>query len=293
MESSYSQMLGRRAGRASMVGLLGAAGLVFGITLRERLPARTVLPPAPLRVCADPDNLPFSNSRLEGFENRLVDLIAIELGRPVSYTWIRRRPEFARHTLRVDRCDMILGVPVTSQLTLPTVPVYRTGYVMVYRADRGQDFQSLDDPRLSRLRVGVHVGAEDYAGSPARALFSRRIRNVSFFTVYRDDPVPDNPDPLIRAVAAGDVDVAIAWGPVAGYFSPAESVPLKIVPITRASDLTLLPMQEVSLGVRHGDDSLKAQLDMVLQRREPEILSLLQYYHVPSSAVVTSTLARK
>ena len=136
---------------------------------------------AALGICADPNNLPFSNDRGEGFENKLAELIGRDLGRPIRYTWMPQRRGFVRNTLRAGRCDIIMGVPASFELARPTEPYYRSTYVFVSRRDRHLRLTSLDDPRLKALRIGVHVIGADRrpagrrAGAPAHRAQRRRL----------------------------------------------------------------------------------------------------------------------
>ena len=175
-----------------------------------------------LRVCADPNNLPFSNQRLEGFENRLADLIAAELHRTVQYTWWAQRRGFFRNTLRAGVCDIVLGVPHHFDLALTTRPYYRSTYVFVSRHDRGLNIHSFDDPRLRQVKIGVQLIGDDYTNTPppAHALASHKIiGNVVGYPIYGNYAEDSPPARIIEAVAAGDPDVAVVWGPLAGYFA--------------------------------------------------------------------------
>ena len=264
-----------------MVALVVALATIAGITACStgELQARRVL-----RVCADPNNLPFSNEAREGFENRLATLVAEELDADLDYTWHAQRRGFIRNTLRAGECDLVMGVPTSFELALPTSPYYRSSYVFVYRKDRGIDVRSFDDSVLRSLRVGVHFIGDDGANTPpAHALAARgMIENVRSYSIYGDYSEPNPPARLIEAVARGEIDVAVAWGPLAGYFAPKQPVPLEIVPVSPQIDLPFLPFVfDVSLGVRRGEDSLRAELDRVLRRRSADIEAILREYGVP------------
>ncbi len=248
-------------------------------------PARTAtgVQAATLRVCADPNNLPFSNRAGEGFENALATLVAGELGKTVAYTWFPQRRGFVRNTLASGRCDVIMGVPAHYELAATTTPYYRSSYVFVTRVDRGLDIDSFDDPRLARLRIGVHTIGDDYANvPPAQALAARGIvGNIRGYSIYGDYSRPDPPRDLVDAVARGEVDVAIAWGPLAGYFATREQPPLA-VRIARPTGLATAPMTfAIAMGLRRGDDELRATLDGVIARRHGDIDQLLRRYGVP------------
>ena len=237
-----------------------------------------------LRVCADPNNLPFSNKAGAGFENRLAEMLADDLDARLEYTWWPQRRGFVRNTLRAGTCDVVMGVPMSFELAMATRPYYRSTYVFVTRKDRALDITSLDDPRLKRLRVGVTVIGDDYANSPPAHALARRgiVRNVTGFSIYGDYSQPNPPARLIDAVAAGDVDVAVAWGPMAGYFARAAKVPLALEPVTPAIDIPYLPFVfDISLGVRREDTALRDEIDAFLARRRPAIDSLLAHYGVP------------
>ena len=244
-------------------------------------------PSRTLRVCADPNNLPFSNERREGFDNVIAQLIAGELGAELEYTWWAQRRGFIRNTLGADECDLVFGVPPGSERALATRPYYRSTYAFVTRPDLAPPIRSMDDARLRRLRVGVHLIGDDYTNTPpAHALARRGITdNVAGYTVYGDYREPNPPARLVEAVARGDVDVAIVWGPLAGYFAPRQSPHLTVTPLAVESDGPALPFAfDVAMAVRRGDDSLHAKVEAVLQRRRGTIDSILRAYGVPLAA---------
>jgi mxaJ protein len=239
---------------------------------------------AVLRVCADPNNLPFSNKQGQGFENVLAQLVARDLHRAVSYVWWPQRRGFIRNTLRAGTCDVVMGIPSSFELAQATAPYYRSGYVFVSRRRDHLRLASLDDPRLKRLRIGLHVIGDDYNNvPPAEALAARGVvGNIAGYTVYGDYSTPNPPRRLIDAVARGEVDVAIAWGPLAGYFARQEPEALDLVPVSPQIDLPFLPMVfDISMGVRRGDTGLRDALDGVIAHRRAEIRALLRRYGVP------------
>jgi mxaJ protein len=242
-----------------------------------------------LRVCADPNNLPFSNSRGEGFENRLATLIARDLGDTVAYTWWAQRRGFVRNTLKAGSCDLIMGVPAGMDMVLRTAPYYRSTYVFVTRRDRRLTVRSFDDSVLRRVRVGVQLIGDDGANTPPAHALSRRgiIQNVKGYTVYGDYATESPPSRIIEAVARGDIDVAIAWGPMAGYWARRSPVALTLTPVHPQIDARFLPFVfDIALGVRRGDATLRAALDSILVRRRGEIHRLLDEYGVPRLDVV-------
>jgi quinoprotein dehydrogenase-associated probable ABC transporter substrate-binding protein len=259
--------------------LLGTAGCAAkGHADAPARPSRT------LRVCADPNNLPFTNQKQEGFENKLADLVARDLHATVRYTWWPQRRGFIRNTLKAGQCDVVTAIPSSFEMALATRPYYRSTYVFVYRKDWGIDVRSFDDPALKKLRIGVQMIGDDGTNSPpAHALASRGIiDNVTGYSVYGDYSQPNPPARIVEAVAKGEVDVAVVWGPLAGYFAPRQRVPLELVPVSPQIDMPFLPFVfDISMGVRRGDKKLQAELDQVLERRRPEIDALLDRYGVP------------
>jgi mxaJ protein len=241
-----------------------------------------------LRVCADPNNLPFSNQRLEGFENRIAELIAHEMNLPVEYTWWAQRRGFIRNTLRAGTCDVVIGVPSSFELALTTAPYYRSTYAFVYRSDSGFQLRSFDDAILRSLKIGVQMIGDDSANSPpAHALSNRQIiQNVRGYHVYGDYARPNPPAAIIEAVARGEIDVAVAWGPLAGYFAKKQRVALEIVPVSPEIDLPFLPFVfDIAVGVRRGDEAFRDQLDEILRRNRDRVEKILDEYGVPRVGV--------
>ena len=258
--------------------IAAASALAGGLAAWAGTPAQA------LRVCADPNNLPFSNVRGEGFENELAELIASDLGRKVSYFWWPQRRGFISHSLRTGACDLVLGVPASFELAATTRPYYRSTYVFVYRRDRGLGISSLNDPRLKKLRIGLHAVGDDYANvPPAQALANRGIvGNIVGYSIYGDYSKPNPPAALIDGVVRGDVDIAIAWGPLAGYFAKRASVPMVVVPVTPAVDGPALHFAfDIAMGVRRQDQALRRELDAFIVRHKSDIRRLLHRYGLP------------
>jgi quinoprotein dehydrogenase-associated probable ABC transporter substrate-binding protein len=237
------------------------------------------------RVCADPNNLPFSNQAGEGFENKLAELIAGTLGEKVTYDWHAQRRGFVRETLKAKQCDVVMGFPKKADMLATTKPYYRSTYVFVTRADRHLDISSIKDPRLHSLKIGVQVIGNDGANTPPSHALAKQgiIDNVVGYTVYGDYSNPNPPARIVEAVENGDVDIAAVWGPLAGYFAKRSPVPLTVTPITETESFTPLIFQyDIALGVRKGDHALKSKLDDILVQKRPEIAALLQSYGIPT-----------
>jgi mxaJ protein len=231
----------------------------------------------PLRVCSDPNNLPFSNRAGEGFENRIAELIAKDLGKQVVYTWFPQRRGFVRNTLKANKCDLIMGEPVGFDLAAVTAPFYRSSYVFVTK--RGAVVPTgLDDKRLADLEIGIHAIGDDYANvPPARVLAANGfVDHIVGYPLYGDYREPSPPSKLIDAVANGEVDVAIVWGPLAGYFAAKHD--LVVTPIV--SDAPGMQFA-IGLGVRRDDKVRKTAMEHELTKLQPKIDRILADYHVP------------
>jgi mxaJ protein len=237
-----------------------------------------------LKVCADPNNLPFSNERQEGFENKIAELVARDLNAKVRYTWWAQRRGFVRNTLNARQCDLLIGIPSSFERTSTTVPYYRSTYVFVTRRDRHIRISSFDDAVLKTVRIGVQMVGDDFTNTPPAHALSKRniIQNVRGYSVYGDYRQPNPPARIIDALVKGDVDLAIAWGPLAGYFAKQATAPLEITPVSPQIDLPYLPFVfDISMGVRRGDTELRDKLNAILVRRRGEIDRILYQYGVP------------
>lgn len=235
-----------------------------------------------LRVCADPENLPFSNRKGEGFDNRIAAMLAQELGDTVAYVWWPQRRGFVRNTLRARECDVLLGVPAGFDPVLETKPYYRSSYSLVYPSALAPALTSLDDPRLRQLRIGVNLIGEDYTHTPpVHALLKRRISsNVTGFSTFYGEE--HHPGEIIDSLASGSIDVAVVWGPLAGYFAKRSPVPLTVVPLPDDSTSGLQFAFDIGVGVRRADKELRSRLDTILDRRRPDIERILREYNVPT-----------
>jgi mxaJ protein len=238
--------------------------------------------PRTLRVCADPENLPYSSRDKAGFENAIVEIVARALDARVEYVWWSQQRGFAHKTLGAGSCDLWPGVATAVTTMETTTPYYRSTYVFVSRRDDHLDIASFDDPRLKAARIGVQMIGNDATNTPpAHALARRGITaNVRGFMIY-DAGSHVSPSPIMQAVADGTVDVAIVWGPAAGWFAQQSKIPLALKPTPR-NDGGEWPMTfDISMGVRKGNDVLKADLDRALAKRHDAIAGILDRYGIP------------
>jgi mxaJ protein len=236
-----------------------------------------------LRVCADPDNLPYSQRDESGFENRIAHLIADDMGVKLSYFWQEQRRGFVRKTMGAGECDVFIGVPAGFERVLTTKPYYRSTYVAVVR--RGTTpFSGFTPEALRGRRLGVQLIGNDLAASPPGHALTQAgaIDNVRGFTVYGDGPAAQR---MIDALAAGKIDMAFVWGPQAGYFAHRASVPMAMSPTTAPPGLPAPFEYSIAMGVRKGDTDLRDRLDEILQRRHADIERILASYFVPTVAL--------
>ncbi len=243
------------------------------------LAATSLMPAATLRVCADPNSLPFSNQQREGIENRLAQIVARDLGAQLEFVWWPQRGHLIKNTLADNRCDALMGLPFGMPGALTTVPWYRSTYVFVQRRRNTPPAPSLTDDRLTDMRIGVHMVGEGYA-PPAIVLGRRGL--ASRLKGYRLFGSPDEANPparLFEAVAHGDVDIGIAWGPLAGYFSRHSD--LELTPVSPSSYLGVPFTYSISAGVREGDTALRDSLNAIFRKECASIHSLLAEYAFP------------
>jgi mxaJ protein len=231
----------------------------------------------PLKVCTDPDNLPFSNRRGQGFDNKIAELLGNELGRPVQFVWQRAGRGFVRENLNKGVCNALVGVPVQFRPVLTTMPYYSSSYVFVTRKSNAPKLESFDDPRLQKMKIGVQILYDDYA-PPARALARRQLAaNIVGF-----DTTGAQSRDIIDAVAHGKIDTAVVWGPLAGYYASRSRVPLTLSPVVPELDPPALPFRfGMAVGVRKSDQNLKKQIESVLVKKHAAIERILHAYSVP------------
>jgi len=236
--------------------------------------------PRELRVCADPENLPYSDRAGRGFENRIAEELAQAMHRKLVYHWSRMGRGFVRNVLNKRECDLLVAVPANFRAVRTTRPYYRSQFVFVTRRADKLNIDSLDDPRLRKLRIGVQALEEDFT-PPGQALGRRGIvTNIIAFDSTAADPAA-----IVRAVAQHKVDVSIVWGPLAGYVTKHERLALQLNPVTPEVDPPGLPMTfAIAMGVRQDDAALRDALDAAIERRRGDIDAILDRYGVPRIA---------
>ena len=267
----------RRRPLAALLCLAVALAPAAAATAAGSTAGRQALTTNRLKVCADPANLPFSNEALEGFENRVVDLVAEELGLEPRYTWYPQSTGFVRNTLRVRQCDLISGITTTSETVQNTNAYYHSVYAMVYRRDSGLEARTIGDPALADLAIGV------VAGTPPADIVSRlglmgRVRPYQLVTDTRRARPAEQ---ALADVAAGDTDVALIWGPIAGYYAKTHPEDdLVVVPLLGEDDAVRLDYS-VSMAVRYNETEWKHTVNRALAARADDIRAVLVDYGVP------------
>ena len=258
-----------------LAGLLSAA-LVTSVRLA---PAQRIdlVDRAALRVCADPANMPFSNDKGEGFENKIAEMVAGELKVPVEYTWFPQATGFIRQTLAAKRCDVVMGYAQGDELVLNTNPYYRSTYALVYRPGAGLDgVDRLADARLSGKRIGV------VAGTPPATVMAGLglIQQAKPYPLLVDRRYDSPGERMIGDIRSGDIDAGVLWGPMAGYFAARGGDKLAVVPLTKETAGARLAYR-ITFGVRQLEDDWKRQLNALIARRQGDIDAVLLEFGVP------------
>lgn len=276
---------------AARLSLVSLAALALAWTVPPagaQTPMGELVDHSAFRVCADPSYLPFSNEAGEGFENKLADLFAAELKVPVVYDWYPRSQGFTRITLRSRNCDVVMGVVSGDELMQNTNPYYRTTYVLVYRQADAARFGAMDAPGVADARIGVVAGTP-----PANLLLKRGLmKNTTSYQLLVDTRVDNPPRDMVQDLADGKLDMALLWGPVAGYWVRQAKVPLALAPIPSDPRAGLRMDFRISLGIRPNEPTWKHELERLIRRLQPQITAILTDYGVPlldsSGNLVTS-----
>ncbi len=256
-----------------MAGAILAAAVAFCLSGAGSAGATPVL-----RVCADPDNMPFSNSKYEGFENKLAELIAERLGDRLEYSWFEETTGYVPNTMGNDACDLVMGYAQGTGLIEDTNPYYNTSYVLIYRED-DPDFhgvESLADPRLKNKRIGL------FARTPPASILAMHglASNAKAFETYAGDSATKAAEAMIGEIASGKLDAGILWGPVGGYYAQRAKVPMALVPLVKeiAGPSTIYG---ITMGVRPDEPQWKHRINKVLAENQHDINVILQGYNIP------------
>jgi quinoprotein dehydrogenase-associated probable ABC transporter substrate-binding protein len=263
--------------------LLLAAGALLGAAPVAAQGLRPdVLKPGIIRVCADPDNMPASNQKGEGYENKLAELIGKAWNSKVEYAWWPVRRGFFARALNGRYCDVAITAPTKLDLAAVTKPFMRSAYVIVYRKDSGLNLTSLSDTTFRRLRIGINLLNSDAENTPpAMALSTHGVVGnlVGFQTFYSEGG--ERPEDIINAVVDKKVDVAIVWGPLAGYFAKRAGAPL-VMNVVESDSASGIPFAySLGMATRRREKALRDSLQAVIDQHGPEIQQILKDYNVP------------
>jgi len=257
------------------LALLGL-GVVGSPSFAAEGQGRQALTTSVLRVCADPSNLPFSNDKLEGFENHIVKALGEHLGLSVRYTWFPQSIGFVRNTLRLRECDLISGITTTSELVQNTNPYYHSTYTMVFRADSDITATSMADPQLRDKKLGVVAGTPPANILAQLGLLKQVVPYQLVADTRRDAPAKD----AVLDVGNGKTDIAFIWGPIATYHAKASKAPLTVVPLTNETKAARLNFR-VSMAVRYNETDWKHAINDAIAEIQPQIDEILREFDVP------------
>jgi quinoprotein dehydrogenase-associated probable ABC transporter substrate-binding protein len=260
--------------RSVLMALLGVALIYAGRPVAAQ--TTDIVDRTALKVCADPSNLPFSNDKQQGFENKIADVIGTALGLKVEYTWFPQVIGFVRNTLQAHRCDLVMGTVAGDDIMQTTNPYYFTTYVMVYRSDKGLAFDGLQDPRLAGLRLGV------VSATPPSDLLVRHdlMAHAKPYQLTVDTRAESPTHQMVQDVVDGTIDVGFLWGPIAGYYRKHDELPLTLVPLKDEPGAARMKYH-IAMGVRGNEPDWRRRVNAVILKQQPQITTILREYGVP------------
>jgi quinoprotein dehydrogenase-associated probable ABC transporter substrate-binding protein len=271
---SWLALLGAAVVGAAVVGVAGVRLHAQGVGLDAEF---ELVDPKVLRVCADPNNLPFSNEKGEGFENKIMELMAAKLDKKLAYVWYPQATGFVRNTLGARRCDVIPGFPQGDELAQVTNPYYRTAYALVIKPGTGlDDLDSLADPRLKEKRIGIVAGTPPATYLAVNGLMSK----AKPYPLVVDTRVDSSAQAMMRDLASGDIDVGVLWGPMAGYYAKQANPPMRIALLRKEIGGPRLAFR-IAMGVRAADQNWKRQLNKLIADNQADINRVLLGFGVP------------
>jgi len=254
---------------------IGAPGKTPGSPLPQG--AFELVDPKVLRVCADPNNMPFSNSAGEGFENKIAALLARELGKTLSFTWYPSSPGFVRRTLAAYRCDLIMGMPQGDDIVQVTNPYYFTSYALVFTPGHGLDgIETLTDSRLKDKRIGIIAGTPPATNLVLDGLMAK----AKPYPLVVDTRYDSSTIAMMQDIADGSIDAGVLWGPLAGYYAKQAKSPVTVVPLLKEPNGPRMHYR-IGMGVRYSDQEWKRELNRLIKVKQADITALLQDYGVP------------
>jgi quinoprotein dehydrogenase-associated probable ABC transporter substrate-binding protein len=267
------------ATKSIAIAILALVGLALpdGAGAQDAEGSIELVDPHVFRACADPRDLPLSDEAGEGFENKIADLFARKLGKPVAYTFYPDATGFIRNTLNAYRCDVVLGIAQGDDLVQPTNPYYRTSYAAAYHKDgplKGMD--SLSDPRLKTARIGI------VAGTPPATYLAMNglLGQIKSYRLGVDTRYDSSTHDMMDDLEKGEIDVALLWGPFAGYYASKAKNATEVVPLVKEQGGPPM-VYRIVMGVRHSDQNWKRALNKLISENQDEIQAILRSYGVP------------
>jgi quinoprotein dehydrogenase-associated probable ABC transporter substrate-binding protein len=229
-----------------------------------------------LKVCADPNNLPYSDEKKEGFENKIAELMGGELGLKVDYAWFPQVIGFVRNTLRARLCDLVMGTVAGDEIMQTTNPYYFTTYVMFYRSDKALAIEGAQDARLTGLRLGV------VAGTPPADLLVRHelMSHTKPYALTVDTRAESPTHQMVQDVIDGTIDVGFLWGPIAGYYRKHDNLPLTLVPLKDEPGAARMEYH-IAMGVRANEPEWRRRINAAILKRQGDMTAILRDYGVP------------
>jgi quinoprotein dehydrogenase-associated probable ABC transporter substrate-binding protein len=229
-----------------------------------------------LKVCADPNNLPFSDEKKEGFENKIAELMGAQLGLKVDYVWFPQVIGFVRNTLRARLCDLVMGTVAGDEIMQTTNPYYFTTYVMLYRSDKALAAEGPQDPRLASLRLGV-VG-----GTPPADLLARHdlMAHTKPYALMVDTRFETPTHEMVQDIIDGTIDVGFLWGPIAGYYRKHDTLPLTLAPLKSEPGAARMAYH-IAMGVRANEPEWRRRINAAILKRQADITAILRDYGIP------------
>ncbi len=267
------------AKRACAAGSIVLTAAILGAGFSQNAVAQTsdLVMRTQLRVCADPANMPFSNDKGEGFENKIAELIGESLHIPVVYFWFPQAVGFIRNSLRAKKCDLVIGYAQGDELVLNTNHYYSSAYALIVReASDLADLETLDDQRLKSKRIGVVAGTPPATNLAVNGLMA----NVRSFQLMVDRRHFSPAEDMVSQVASGTLDVAVLWGPIAGYYARNNKAALRVIPLVKEKRGPRM-VYRITMGVRQGDAEWKRDLNRLIKERQSGIDAILKNYGVP------------
>jgi len=253
--------------------LFGALLLCEGGTLAQ---TGELVDRSELKICADPNNLPFSNEKKEGFENKIAELLGAELGLKVDYVWFPQVIGFVRNTLRARLCDLVVGTVAGDDTMQTTNPYYFTTHVMLYRSDKGLGLSGPQDPRFATMRLGV------VAGTPPADLLVRYdlMAHTKPYALMVDTRFESPTHDMVQDIVDGTIDVGFLWGPIAGYYRKRDALPLTLVPLKSEPGAARMAYH-IAMGVRANEPEWRRHINAAIIKHQTEITAILHEYGIP------------